>query len=349
MLVHPEQFQLELIGHFRRILRSHDHITPADVHLVRQGQGNRLPGHCLVLLPIICHHGLDLGHGSRRQNAHAVPRLHTSRSDAPSETAKVEVGPVDPLDRHAERALCRAGANLHRLEKLEQGASVIPGHPLAAVDDIVPIERGERNAGDRVKSMLRDGGAVFLGDRLKDVAVIVDQIHLVDGHGDMTDADHGGNTAVPARLRQNPFARIDQDDGGIGGRGAGGHVARVLFMARRVGNDELALVRCEEAVGDVDGDPLLALGAETVHQQREIKLLALGPKLFGFGFQGLQLIFEDQLGFIEQPPDQGGLAVIHRTAGDEAQKPLVVLRLEIALDARGIKRVCRRRGQVVSH
>ena len=45
---------------------------------------------------------------------------------------------------------------------------------------------------------------------------------------------------MPARLRQHALARIDQDDGQIGGGGAGHHVARVLLMAGRVGDDEFA-------------------------------------------------------------------------------------------------------------
>ena len=76
------------------------------------------------------------------------------------------------------------------------------------------------------------------------------------------------------RLRQHALARIDQHDGEVGGRGAGRHVARVLLMAGRVGDDELALRRREEAIGDIDGDALLALGLQPVDQQREIDVVA---------------------------------------------------------------------------
>ena len=62
------------------------------------------------------------------------------------------------------------------------------------------------------------------------------------------------------RLGQNAFARINQDHRNIGGRGAGGHVAGILFVARRVGNDEFALVGREEAIGDINGDALFAFG-----------------------------------------------------------------------------------------
>ena len=72
---------------------------------------------------------------------------------------------------------------------------------------------------------------------------------------------------MPARLRQHALPRIDQHDRKVGGRGAGRHVARVLLVARRVGDDELALRRGEEAVGDIDGDALLALRLQPVDQQ----------------------------------------------------------------------------------
>jgi hypothetical protein len=41
-------------------------------------------------------------------------------------------------------------------------------------------------------------------------------------------------------------------------------------VAGRIGDDELAFRRGEIAIGDVDGDALLALGAQAVGEQREI-------------------------------------------------------------------------------
>ncbi len=48
-------------------------------------------------------------------------------------------------------------------------------------------------------------------------------------------------------------------------------------MAGGVGDDELALLRGEKAVGDVDGDALLALGLEAVDEEREIDVVAVVP------------------------------------------------------------------------
>ena len=71
-----------------------------------------------------------------------------------------------------------------------------------------------------------------------------------------------------------PFCGVDQEHGEVGGRGAGRHVARVLLVAGRVGDDEAAPVGGEVAVGDVDGDALLALGVEAVDEQREVDVAA---------------------------------------------------------------------------
>ena len=88
------------------------------------------------------------------------------------------------------------------------------------------------------------------------------------------DAEQRDDEGVPARLRQQPLARIDQQDGEVGIRGARGHVAGILLVAGRVGDDEGAARRREIAVRDVDGDALLALGLEPVDEQREIDVIA---------------------------------------------------------------------------
>ena len=68
-------------------------------------------------------------------------------------------------------------------------------------------------------------------------------------------------------------------------------------MPRRVGDDELALLAREEAVGDVDRDALLALGAKAVDQQREIDRLALRPVPLAVAFERGELVVEDLLAF----------------------------------------------------
>ena len=150
-----------------------------------------------------------------------------------------------------------------------------------------------------------------------------DQIHLVDGDDQVAHAQRGDDQAVTPGLPRQPGLRIDQDQREIGGRGAGRHVARVLLVAGRVGDDEFPPLRGEEPVGDVDGDLLLALGGEPIEQEREVELLALRAVFTGIRLQRIELVVEHQLGFVQQAPDQGRLAVIDRAAGDETQQALV--------------------------
>ena len=113
-------------------------------------------------------------------------------------------------------------------------------------------------------------------------------------------------------------ASVDEDQGELGSRGAGDHVAGVLDVTRGVSDDELAGRGGEVAVGDVDGDALLALGAQPVGQQSQVGVV-VAARVAG-GLDGLQLVLEDRLGVQQQPPDEGGLAVVDRAGGGEAEQ-----------------------------
>ncbi|KAG0761039.1 hypothetical protein G6F22_018981 [Rhizopus arrhizus] len=113
---------------------------------------------------------------------------------------------------------------------------------------------------------------IGIADALEHGAVPVHQIHLVDRHHDVPDAQQARDGAVPLGLGQQLAvgrARgVDQDDRDVGRRGPRDHVARVLLVPWRVGNDEFARRRGEVAIGHVDGDALLPLGFQPVAGRR---------------------------------------------------------------------------------
>jgi hypothetical protein len=76
-------------------------------------------------------------------------------------------------------------------------------------------------------------------------------------------------------------------------------------VSRRVGEDERALGRGEEAVRDVDRDPLLALRPQAVGDVREVVLA---------------LVVEQLLGVEQQAPDQGRLAVVDGARRGDASR-----------------------------
>ena len=134
----------------------------------------------------------------------------------------------------------------------------------------------------------------------------------------MGDLQQRGEKAVPLGLGEHAVARVDQDDGQFGRGGAGDHVARVLDVAGRVRDDELAPGRGEVAIGHIDGDALLALGAQPIGQQRQVDIvvaaLQAGP------FDRFHLILKDRLGVVKQPANQRALAVIHTARRGETQQ-----------------------------
>src|SRR5258708_2500984 len=134
----------------------------------------------------------------------------------------------------------------------------------------------------------------------------------------MRDAEQGADEGVTLGLRHDPLAYVDQDDREVRRGGARDHVARVLLVTGRVGDDEAPLGGGEVAVGDVDRDALLALGAQAVGQQRqvdEVLTLALAGLL-----DVRELVRQHLLAVVEQPPDQRALAVVDRARGGEPQQ-----------------------------
>ena len=135
----------------------------------------------------------------------------------------------------------------------------------------------------------------------------------------MPSSEH--DAGVPAGLRQHALAGVDQDQASVGGGGAGRHVAGVLLVSRRVGDDEARArgVR-EKAIGDIDGDALLALRLQAVDQQREIELVAGGAVAGANRGSGPRADHPRRPRIEEQPADQRRLAVVDAAAGEEPQQ-----------------------------
>ena len=123
---------------------------------------------------------------------------------------------------------------------------------------------------------------------------------------------------MPPGLLDDPLARVDEHEREVGGRRAGDHVAGVLHVPRGVGDDERPHRRGEVAVGDIDRDALLALGPQAIGEQGEVGVVVatVGTGALDSG----ELVLEDRLAVIEQPPDEGGLAVVDGACGREAEK-----------------------------
>ncbi|MDT4842166.1 hypothetical protein FQZ97_760570 [compost metagenome] len=269
-----------------------------------------------------------LGHGRGLAAGHDLDGLaghHAAGGHAAPEDAAALAGVgrrrelLHPL--HREREWQRGVGGRHRqvFEDVQQrGAAVAaPGGVGRGVHHVPALEGRDRHGGHH-------GDAGFGGEGGERCADVGERERAV-GHGvELVDREHDGRHTqqleqqrVAAGLHQQLEASvlpvqlggIDQHHGRVGGGGSGHHVARVLLMARRVADDELAGFGVEVAVSHVDGDALLALGRQTVGQQREIGLtLALHAG---------QVVLQHGLAVHQQAADQRALAIVHRAAGDE--------------------------------
>ncbi|MNZ86426.1 hypothetical protein D3C78_1052450 [compost metagenome] len=189
LLAHPHQGGLELVGHRRRRVGQGEQVAPADIDLVLQGQGHRLAAERLLLL---AGHAEDAGDPALlagRQDADAVADAQAAGGDVAGETAEVEVRPVHPLHRHAERRAARpAVVQRGAFQMLQQAGALVPRHAGAAFEQVVTLERGERDAVDVGQPELGGEGAVLGLDVAEHRLRIVHQVHLVHRHQHLTDA-----------------------------------------------------------------------------------------------------------------------------------------------------------------
>ena len=121
-------------------------------------------------------------------------------------------------------------------------------------------------------------------------------------------------------LGEHALSRIDENYSKLRRRGTRHHVARVLLVPGRIRHDELAPLRAEKAIGDVNRDTLFALCREPIDKQCEIYGLPLRPPLFAIRFERGELIVVHLTGLIEQAADQRALAIVDAATGDEAKK-----------------------------
>jgi hypothetical protein len=226
------------------------------------------------------------------------------------------VRPDHRLHREAEVDLVAVGARVGRLQLVQERRAVVPVHVVGRVDDVVALQRRDGNERDVLHVQLLGEGLELGHDLAEAFLAVVHEVHLVDRDDHVRDLQERRDEAVALRLLQHAVARVDELHGQLGRRGASDHVARVLLVARRVGDDELALRRGEVAVRHVDGDALLALRAEAVGQERQLQVLVRPVRV---ALDLLHLLLEDLLRVVHEPPDEGRLAVVHAAGGGESK------------------------------
>ncbi len=156
--------------------------------------------------------------------------------------------------------------DVHLLEMVQQRRPVVPGHVLGPGNDVVPQQRRDRNERQVVDVQFDRELSEFFLDLLEPFLRPAHQVHFVHTQHEVGYPQESGQEGVPPRLFEHPFASIHQDQGKVGRRRAGHHVAGVLLVPGSVRDDELPMRGREIPVGHVDRDALFTLGAQSVGQ-----------------------------------------------------------------------------------
>ena len=298
-------------------------ISPADVDVILQGDGNGKGSDRLrYLLVAQPDRGYFRGEAGG-QDGHPVTRLERSGTELPRIAAEVRElggnGTDDILDRK-EGAGVAASRNGNGLQVFQQGRPAIPGHAFGAIDDIVSLFGGNRNERNifQAEAHLLLHFPIVRYDGGKHLFAEIHQVHLVDGHHDLPDAQQRGDEGVADGLFHDAVAGIDQNHGQVGGGGARHHIAGVLDVAGRIGNDEFPFRGGKIPISHVDGDALLAFGPQAIGEQRQVHLfVAPAPRSF---FHGFELILENGFGIVQQATDQGAFSIVHAAGRGKPQQ-----------------------------
>ena len=307
---------------FGRVRGPGDHVAARHVDVVLEPDGDRHRRVGLVELPVEQVDALDPRGHAAGQHDHLVARLEYAAGHQTAVAAVVVVlvglRADDVLDREADVDQVTVGGHVDVLEVVQERRAFVPRHVLGAMHHVVALKRRDGDdleVGDvQLGRELRE----LLVDLLVDLLGEVDEVHLVDAEHQVGDSQQREDDRVPAGLLGETLARVDEDQAEVGGGGTGDHVAGVLNVARGVGDDELAVGGGEVAVGHVDGDALLALGAQAVGQQGQIGVVVT-PGHAGC-LDGLELVGEDRLRVEQQSTDQGRLSVVDRAGCGEPEK-----------------------------
>ena len=201
--------------------------------------------------------------------------------------------------------------DLDRLEVVEQRGPVVPGRTLAALDDVVPRKadigitctsrRPSRSLVSRSScSISRNRSSEKSARSILFTATTTCRIPRIEAMYEWRRVC--SITPLRASTRMIATSAVE----------APVTMFRVYWTCRCVGELEAAARRHERAVGDVDRDPLLALGAQTVRQEREVDV-AVAAALRRL-LDVLELVGEDLLRVVEEPADQRRLAVVTEPA-----------------------------------
>ena len=142
---HPDQMRGELVGDLRPARRVGEHVAAGDIDLVFERQRHRVARFGAFLLLVGDQDRLDFRLLPRTGDDDRLAARDPPARDRAGEAAEIEMRPVDPLHRQAERRAAAILLDLDGFEPLQQMAALIPRRPLTDRRHIVAEAGRDRN------------------------------------------------------------------------------------------------------------------------------------------------------------------------------------------------------------
>ena len=145
---------------------------------------------------------------------------------------------------------------------------------------------------------------------------IARQIHLIDQHIDLFDAQQTQHISMAAALFLHALFAVDNQERRFSTCRAGNHILQKFLMARRINNHIVALSGRELNARGVNRDTLLLFFLEGIQQVGIFKGLA---RIVCDFFDLVNGSLRQRIRIVKQAANDRGFAVVHMTHDDDIQ------------------------------
>ena len=217
----PADHRLNILGNFRRVVGLGDGVATGNIDLVLQRHHHRHRGESLGEFAGRALDGFDARGQAGGLRDDRVARLENSARHATGKATEIVVligvGPDHGLDRETGVDVIHVAADVNSLQRVEQRAALVPRHLGRTIDDVVSVQRRDGNKLD--VGNLQAGGELGVGgdNLIKPGLGVVDEVHFVHADHHVRDTQQRSDEGVAAGLLDDALARVDQDDGKVGG------------------------------------------------------------------------------------------------------------------------------------
>ena len=192
--IHPNQTGFKAVCRQRRIIGCGNDIAARTVNFIIERQRHRLTGQCFgqIGATAIGRHSDNLFHRAglaRGHNAYLIAGLDRAARHAPAKSAKIEIGPIDPLHRHGKALLLRRIFSQFDIFKMRQKRRpFIPSRVVAEAGNIVTGQPRYGNGQRRRHIEIGGKGSEIIDNVMEAGFAEIDQIHFIDRQNNMFNA-----------------------------------------------------------------------------------------------------------------------------------------------------------------